>query len=110
MRDPLSTWPALLPVIEMTEPTPMSSAPADAQKHGRRVGNRRAWPATFGSTPCATICVSVMTIITDRIVATIANGTCAPRIERLARRHRHHFVAAVDEDQQQRRRRALRRR
>ena len=58
--------------------------------------------ARSGSTPCATICASVMIGITATIVVDQRERHVAARIERLARRHRHDVEAAEDEDQQQR--------
>ena len=76
IRDPLNTWPALLPVIEITEPTPTSSAPIDPSNTAAASAIGVLCAGRSGSRPCATTCASVITPITARIVRTSANGTC----------------------------------
>lgn len=74
-REPESSWPMLLPVIETTEPTLTSSPPnapmmsADASAIGVLLA------PTSGSRPAATVAASVITAATMRITATNANGT-----------------------------------
>ena len=65
----------LLPVVEMTDPRLTSSPPAApiSSAEASAIGVRVA--ATSGSTPVATAAVSVITVVTMRMVATKANGT-----------------------------------
>ena len=80
----------------------------------QRAGRRRGTPPPRRRSACVSRDVgqhalrddlrSVMTIITDDDRRHQRERHVAPRVERLARRHRHDVVAAVDEDQQQRRR------
>ena len=75
MREPDNTCPALLPVIEITEPTTIISAPPAPMKSSAASASGVADAARFGSVPTATTCASVMTIVTTTMVMTSANGT-----------------------------------
>ena len=76
MREPVSTPPRLLPVIETTEPALMSNAPAAPMNSNEASASGVFDAARLGSVPIATICASVMMAVTAMIVATKANGTC----------------------------------
>ena len=76
MHDPLSTCPALFPVIESTDPAPTRSAPIDPRVTAAASAIGVACAARSGSTACAAIWVRVITAITTRMVVMSANGTC----------------------------------
>ena len=66
----------LLPVIETTDPALMTSAPAPPMNSSDASASGVFDAGKSGSVPRATICASVMTAVTARIVATNANGRC----------------------------------
>jgi hypothetical protein len=75
VRDPVSTCPMLLPVIDTADPTLMIKAPIAPMKIAAPSASGVADWATSGRTPVATTEVSVITAATVRIVITKANGT-----------------------------------
>ena len=104
MREPVSTPPRLLPVIDATDPALMISAPAAPTKSIDASASGVFDDSRFGSVPSVTICAIVMIAVTVRIVATNANGRCLQRSAASPAGHADDVVAAERENQEERRR------
>ena len=104
MREPVSTPPRLLPVIDATDPALMTSAPAAPTKSIDASASGVFDNGRFGSVPSATICAIVMTAVTIRIVRDERERQVLARIRGLTCRHADDVVAAERENQQERRR------
>lgn len=73
-RDPKSVDPAVCPPIEITDPTPTSSAPADPMTRSAASATGVVEAATSGSVVIATICTRIINTVTVSVVATSAKG------------------------------------
>ena len=98
IREPLSTWPALLPVIETTEPTPTSSAPAAPRRRRGRVGDRRAVRREVRQHALRHDLCERHDGHHRQNRRDEREWHVAARVERFAGRNGHDVVAAVDED------------